>query len=201
MPKSCTKSPATARFEASAFTQLHLGCGQRFIKGFFHIDAIDHPHVDVVGPVEDLPYIPDNSAELIYACSVLEHFSRHQYHAVLAEWHRVLKPNGILRLSVPSFEAAVSLYTDNPDYRGDIERIFCVILGGQRDRFDYHNMVFDEALLRRCLLNAGFADCRLWDWQSTHHAHVDDYSQAYIPHMDKAAGIHMALNMEAVKAA
>tara|TARA_R110001599_G_scaffold108057_3_gene271001 strand:+ start:4785 stop:5396 length:612 start_codon:yes stop_codon:yes gene_type:complete len=179
--------------------RLHLGCGKRYIEGFYHIDVLDGDHVDWVGPIEDLFFIPDNGVELIYACSVLEHFSRHEYMDVLSEWLRVLKPGGILRLSVPSLEAAIEIYMNHPDYRGDASRVFPTFLGGQRDEYDYHKMVFDEALLTKSLIEVGFADCRKWDWRNTDHSHVDDYSQAYLPHMEKANGTHMALNIEAVK--
>jgi predicted SAM-dependent methyltransferase len=181
------------------FQKLHLGCGRRYIEGFYHIDVLDEDHVDRVVPIDDLSFIPDNCVELIYACSVLEHFSRHEYMGVLSEWRRVLKPAGILRLSVPSLEAALAIYMNHPDYRGDVTSIFGTLLGGQRNQYDYHKMVFDEALLTGSLVEAGFTDCRKWDWRSTDHAHVDDYSQAYLPHMDKENGRHMALNIEATK--
>ncbi len=41
---------------------------------------------------------------------------------------------------------------------------------------------------------------RLWDWKTTPpHGYVDDYSQAYLPHMDKRGGKRMSLNVEADK--
>jgi hypothetical protein len=38
-------------------------------------------------------------------------------------------------------------------------------------------------------------------WRETEHAHVDDFSQAYIPHMDKENGILISLNIECDKRA
>jgi hypothetical protein len=37
------------------------------------------------------------------------------------------------------------------------------------------------------------------DWRATEHAGIDDYSQAYFPHMDKEFGIQVSLNVEARK--
>jgi len=90
--------------------KLHLGCGKIYIPGFVHIDAIDYPHVDHVASIDRLSFIKDNSVSLIYACTVLEHFKRKDTVLVLKEWYRVLEPNGILRLSVPDFEALVEIY-------------------------------------------------------------------------------------------
>jgi len=45
----------------------------------------------------------------------------------------------------------------------------------------------------------GFCDVRVYDWKSTEHFYVDDYSQAYLPHMDKTNGKLMSLNVEATK--
>ena len=60
--------------------KLHLGCGLRHIPGFVHVDLLAAPHVDIVGPVEQLP-IDDASVSLIYASHVLEHFGRFEYRA------------------------------------------------------------------------------------------------------------------------
>ena len=178
--------------------KLHLGCGPRYIPGFVHVDLLRAPHVDIVGPVEKLP-LADGEATLIYASHVLEHFGRREYQAVLAEWFRVLAPGGVLRLAVPDFAACAAIYYESGLIDG-LSGLVGLIVGGQRDGNDYHKMVFDEAFLTRELLDTGFSTVRRWDWQTTEHAGVDDYSQAYIPHLQKQDGRLMSLNLEAVKA-
>ncbi|MEQ9257835.1 MAG: methyltransferase domain-containing protein [Roseovarius sp.] len=180
------------------YDKIHLGCGVKHLEGWFHVDALDYPHVDHIGRVEDLSFIPDNSAQLIYACHVLEHFGRHTYKDALAEWHRVLAPGGILRLAVPDFNAAATLYLSGTLPRG-IEDVRGLVTGGQRDEYDFHGMIYDEASLGEALREVGFSETRLWDWRTTEHAHMDDYSQAYIPHMDKENGKLVSLNIEGVK--
>ena len=49
------------------------------------------------------------------------------------------------------------------------------------------------------LQEAGFKNPHRYDWKDTDFAEYDDYSQAYLPHMDKENGILMSLNLEAVK--
>ena len=178
--------------------KLHLGCGPRYIPGFVHIDLLPAPHVDIVGPVERLP-LADGQASLIYASHVLEHFGRREYKAVLAEWFRVLAPGGVLRLAVPDFAACAAIYYESGLVDG-LSGLVGLIVGGQRDGNDFHKMIFDEAFLTAELLDTGFCTVRRWEWRSTEHAGVDDYSQAYIPHLQKEDGRLMSLNLEAVKA-
>lgn len=180
------------------FAKIHLGCGQKYIKGWFHVDALEFDHIDHVGQVDHLPFIPDNSAELIYACHVLEHFGRDTYKAALTEWFRILAPGGVLRLAVPDFRIAAELYLSGTLPRG-IEDVRGLVTGGQRERFDYHNMIFDEPSLCEDLKGIGFRAVTRWDWRQTEHSHIDDYSQAYLPHMDKVNGTLVSLNLEANK--
>ncbi len=178
--------------------KLHLGCGKKFIPGFFHVDVLPAPHVDLVSRVETLPSIADNSVDLIYAAHLLEHFSRKAYRAVLLEWFRVLAPEGVLRLAVPDFAACAKLYHEQ-GLKDGLTGLVGLIVGGQRDEYDYHKMVFDEPLLTRELRAVGFREVRRWNWRTTEHAQIDDYSQAYLPHLDKVHGTLMSLNLEAVK--
>jgi hypothetical protein len=60
-------------------------------------------------------------------------------------------------------------------------------------------MVFDEPFLKQALEEVGFQQVRRWDWRNTDHSQVDDYSQAYLPHLEKQNGQLMSLNLEAIK--
>lgn len=180
----------------SKYNKLHLGCGVKHLSGYYHVDALDYPHVDHIGPVDDLGFIPDGDVSHIYACHLLEHFGRKETLAVLGEWCRVLNKGGVLRLAVPDFEAATRLYMEKTV---GLEQIMGLVMGGQRDQYDFHKMVFDEKSLSAALLSAGFSEVRRWDWRTSDHADMDDYSQAYLPHMDKENGTLVSLNLEAVK--
>lgn len=178
--------------------KLHLGCGNKYIPGFTHIDIIKYPHVDLVTNVDNLSMIDENSVDLIYACHILEHFNKHNVIPALREWRRTLKPGGVLRLSVPDFEILAKLYVSG---KFSLEKIHGPLMGGQTYLYNFHYTLFDFEKLKAALESVGFEKkkIRLWDWRKTEHASIDDYSQAYLPHMDKENGTLISLNIEATK--
>ena len=82
---------------------------------------------------------------------------------------------------------------------GKLQDVLGLVCGGQKDELDYHHVVFDEQTLTTGLVDAGFQSVCKWDWRDTTHRDVDDYSQAYLPHMDKTHGLLMSLNLQAQK--
>ena len=68
-----------------------------------------------------------------------------------------------------------------------------------KDKYDYHGNIFDYSSLESALKSAGFKTVRTWNWRETEHSHIDDYSQAYLPHMDKNSGKLVSLNVEGLK--
>jgi predicted SAM-dependent methyltransferase len=176
--------------------RLHLGCGDRYIPGFVQVDIRPLPHVDIVSPLDKLTMFDDGAASLVYASHVLEHFPRCQSAAVLLEWRRVLAPGGVLRLSVPDFEQLIKVYETSGR---ELDSVLGPLVGRQNHPYNFHYMVFDRRKLTSILYDAGFAEVRPWDWHHTEHSNVDDFSQAYYPHMDKTNGTLISLNLEAVK--
>jgi len=91
---------------------LHLGCGEVNDPRFVNIDVRPLKHVHYISRVENLSMFNDESADLIYASHCLEHFGHRQVAKVLAEWFRVLKRDGTLRLSVPDLDSLLELYKE-----------------------------------------------------------------------------------------
>lgn len=181
--------------------KLHLGCGKKFIPGFIHIDINKFPHMDYVHDIRALPMIKDNTVELIYSCHAIEYFDRVEVQTVLKEWKRVLKKGGILRLAVPDFEALIKVY----EKYNDLNKIIGPLYGrwevseGMKAKVIYHKTVYDYTSIKDVLEKAGYNDVRRYDWRKTIHRDYDDYSQAYIPHMQKDTGMLLSLNVEGRK--
>jgi len=177
--------------------RLHLGCGSKYIPGWYHIDVVDLPHINLQHEIDALPMILDNSVSVIFGSHVLEHFCRRETPRVLKEWHRVLRPGGVLRLAVPDFAAVVEEYKQGRP----LSELLGLLVGSQRGLYEFHHAIFDEPMLTALLLEAGFAEVHRYDWRTTEHNWLDDFSQAYLPHLQKDTGRLMSLNIEARKAA
>jgi predicted SAM-dependent methyltransferase len=176
--------------------KLHLGCGKIKLPGYINVDIMENKAADVLADLRKLPF-GDGAMDLVYSCAAIEHFGRREWVDVLREWARVLRPGGLLRLSTADFEAAIARYAE----QNDLIELLGLLIGGQKDEYDWHGMIFDFAVLQAGLVDAGFIDIRRYDWRTTEIGHlgIDDYSQAYLPHMDKQNGRLMMLNVEATR--
>ena len=175
--------------------KLHLGCGNVLLPGWTNVDLDDIPGIDIKDDVTKLDKIEDNSCEVIYASHVLEHFGRNEFESILKLWNKKLKLGGIIRLAVPDFEKSIMWYNKTKK----IEDVLGLVSGGQKSKYDYHKMIYDKKFLSNVLTVCGFSDIREWDWTKTEHHMFDDYSQSYLPHLEKETGMLMSLNLEAKK--
>jgi predicted SAM-dependent methyltransferase len=179
---------------------LHLGCGKRNIPGFLNVDLADYPHIDYKRGVDDLSVFKTGTVDLIYASHILEYFDGIEVKRVLKEWRRVLKKGGVLRLAVPDFEALVKVYRKYKKLDLILGPLYgrWEIKGGKKTV--YHKTVYDFKTLKKTLQDNGFKNVKRYDWRKIWpHKEYDDYSQAYIPHMQKDKGILISLNVQAVK--
>ena len=186
--------------------KIHLGCGNRHISGFTNIDIQKNDAVDLVADITNLPY-DENTVDLIYACSVLEHFGRNSnlrffrntcWTKALRHWYSILKPGGEIYLSVPDFESICLEYMENKN----INSILGLVLGGQKNEEDLHGMLFDFQSISTCMLEIGFSNIVKYDWKKFEpftNSFYDDLSAAYLPHKDFKNGRHMMLNIRGIK--
>lgn len=175
--------------------KLHLGSGVKFLKGYTHIDANKHPHIDHVTDVRSLSFVKTESVEEIYASHVLEHFNRLEVLDVLKEWNRVLCIGGVMRLAVPDFEAVVDEYNE----KHNLDVILGLLYGGQDYQHNFHYQAYDFNRLKLLLEKTGFTDVARYNWRDFLPDDYDDFSRAYIPHMDFENGRLMSLNIVARK--
>jgi len=186
--------------------KLHLGCGKRHIPGFVNVDVQEYESADLISDVMELPYA-ENSIDLIYSCSMLEHFGLNNnlsffrntsWIDVVKYWYKLLKPGGKVYVSVPDFEAVCHEYVENKD----LVSLFGFLQSGQDNEEDLHGMVFDYGLLSDGLKSAGFSQIKKYNWKEFEpfvNTDFDDFSAAYLPHMDFENGRQMMLNVCAAK--
>lgn len=175
--------------------KLHLGCGDKHLDGFVNIDIRFLAGVDKIDNIRFLRRYSTNSIEEIYACHVLEHFSRWEYESVLRRWFDILLPGGLVKIAVPDFESIVKQYS-----RGtQLKDLMGLLYGGQDYEENFHYVVWDFDTLNKDLAKIGFEKIERYDWRDTSHHKVDDFSQCYLPHMNKDSGTLMSLNVKAYK--
>jgi SAM-dependent methyltransferase len=84
--------------------KVHIGCGRHVLDGWVNVDTQRSPKAarapDVIGDALSIP-LPDGCASEVMAIHLLEHLAAWQVPKALAEWHRLLKPGGLLVLEMP----------------------------------------------------------------------------------------------------
>jgi len=93
---------------------LHVGCGPQNktgLKGFsssdwqeirFDIDPKVNP--DIRGTLTDMTLVASESMEAIFSSHNIEHLFSHEVPIALAEFYRVLKPQGIVVITCPDLQ-------------------------------------------------------------------------------------------------
>lgn len=82
--------------------RLNLGCGMRRLPGYYNVDRVELPGVDIIANLEEpLGELPTDSVEAIYCRHTLEHVTR--LIELLAELHRITQHDGRLEIIVPHF--------------------------------------------------------------------------------------------------
>ncbi|MCS6959245.1 MAG: methyltransferase domain-containing protein [Pseudanabaenaceae cyanobacterium SKYGB_i_bin29] len=138
--------------------KLHIG-GREKHPDWKILDVEPRPEVDFVADATNLSQFPSNSCDAIYASHVLEHFHHGisgEVLNVLKEWYRVLKPGGIIYLSVPDLDKLCWLYTRPGISFEEKLRIMAILYGTQTNIYDVHKVGFDYQILYYYLSMAGF---------------------------------------------
>lgn len=139
--------------------KLHIG-GTEARAGWEVLDVRAGAHVDHVGDALDLSRFDDGTFAEIYASHVLEHFDYvEELPRVLAEWHRVLAPGGVLRLSVPDIDILAHLLLQR--HVLDVNQRFQVMrmmFGGQTHAHDHHRVGLNQDFMAAFLDRAGFVN-------------------------------------------
>ena len=103
---------------------LHVGCGPKLknhtTRGFntpewaeirLDIDASVQP--DVIGTMVDLSAVESDSVDAIYSSHNIEHLYPHEVPLALAEFLRVLKPDGFFVVTCPDLQSVCKLIAED----------------------------------------------------------------------------------------
>lgn len=151
--------------------RLNWGCGDTGEPGWINSDLKEGPGVDISADIRNGLPVDDASLDYIVSIHALPMISYPDLVPVLSELKRMLKPGGVLRLSLPDLEKGIAAYQ-----RGD-QSYFLIpedevqSAGG---RFIVHMLwygysvtLFTPDFAEELLRKAGFADVRHCDYRQT----------------------------------
>jgi SAM-dependent methyltransferase len=118
-----------------------------------HVNKRQVP-VDVVCDARKLN-MPDNYADIVYNSECLEHFPWKEYQSVLAEWCRIVKPGGMIRIEVPDFLLACNQIINWDSLEGD-RRMQQIFFAEQLNSFDFHFVGLTHRMLQDDFERMGF---------------------------------------------
>lgn len=171
--------------------KLHLGCGNNYIAGWVNIDISGK--VDMYADLrKPLPF-PDQSVDFIFTEAVMEHFNYLDGLKLLIECHRVLKPEGVIRVSTPDLDFLIECYEQGRIKEfadvGWISESPCKFIN-EGLRLWGHQFVYDHDELVSSFNKAGFSKVSFTKWRESNYKELQNLeSRPY----------HRELLVEAIK--
>ena len=170
--------------------RLYLGSREYRPPGFLTVD-IDPTHgPDILADVTDLSAIASGSIEEICASHILEHLPWPLSFQALAEWARVLRPGGLLRVAVPDLGALAAMIASGRNVWWAAGLTFG--LGRISNRLEAHQYGYTRGMMLDLLRALGFGRFDWWKHD------LPDASNGWMPD-DSAGRLAISLNIAAEK--
>lgn len=171
--------------------KLQIGCGPYPLEGWLNTDIVTNLrkgspiYMDAGKPFP----IPDASFDYIYSEHLFEHLTYSQAMNMLKECHRILKPNGVLRIATPNLQFLVDLYL-HPEKEVNKKYIeFNAERSGLPSSPIYainyfhttwgHKIIYDQVALSRFLEEVGFENICQCEMSKSVHAPLNDVEQHF----------------------
>lgn len=134
-------------------TKLHLGCGPLALPGWVNIDNQRYPGVDKV--LDLRKGLPFKDVSFIFAEHFIEHLAYDDALALMRECRRVLRDDGVLRLSTPNLDWV--WFTHYKLEMTEQEQVAACFYLNRAFRGWGHQFLYNERSLAATLQDAGFA--------------------------------------------
>jgi len=163
--------------------KINLFSGRHVLDGWVNVDVVPSAKAsrapDILSDVLSVP-LPDGCADEIMAIHGFEHLYLWQTGPALAEWHRLLKPGGLLVLEMPDIVKCAKNLIKLID-RGDAKALTSLAMhgiygdAGMQDPFMIHRWGWTPKTLIPVLQAAGFTKIREapTQWHPIGKAHRD----------------------------
>jgi len=137
--------------------RLNLGSGPYPMKGFIGVDISDRFNPDLKCDALDLPYGVGEVAE-IYAGHLLEHFYYVDGRKALRYWYSILRPGGLISISVPDMDFIMKEYMEDPTPEKLVEMNNLYIYSYVQP--SPHLFAYSADLLEKEMAEAGFVNIK-----------------------------------------
>jgi predicted SAM-dependent methyltransferase len=148
--------------------KLHLGCGPHHLDGWLNVDNTAYPGVDRL--LDVTAGLPFEGVSLIFAEHFIEHLDYRAAGALLRECRRVLRDDGVLRLTTPNLDWVWASHY-KPVLTADEELLACFAIN-RAFRGWGHQFLYNFATLRDTLLEAGFGDVSRQEYGQSGHTEL-----------------------------
>jgi len=156
------RAPMKARkmFFAKPVERLHIGSGPQILQPWFNVDNVRYPGVDML--LDVTRGLPFRDVRFIFAEHFIEHLSFHESMYLLRECRRVLREDGVLRLTTPNLDWVwASHYVLRASAEESVHSCFRL---NRAFHAWGHQFLYNEATLSSLLLDAGFASVTRCAW-------------------------------------
>lgn len=155
--------------------KLHLGCGDNYIVGWVNVDLAGEVdlHSDLRKP---LPFL-DQSVDFVFNEHLIEHLTYDDGLNLIKECFRVLKPEGVFRISTPDLDFLIECYQRNrigeyADMGWNPETSCKFINEGMK--LWGHQFIYNFKELIASLVKTGFSAIEIKDWRVSTHKELEN---------------------------
>lgn len=145
----------------TAIRRLNWGCGASGEPGWINSDQKEGPGIDISCDIRNGLPLESDSIDYIVSIHALPEVPYPELVPTLQELRRVLKPGGVLRLSLPDLDKGIQAYLRNDRDYFLIPDEEVKSIGGklivQLIWYGYSRTLFNYDFIREILLKAGFS--------------------------------------------
>jgi SAM-dependent methyltransferase len=160
-----------------AIKRLNWGCGSRGEPGWINSDQKDGPGIDISCDIRNGLPLESGSIDYIVSIHALPEVPYPDLVPVLQQLRRVLKPNGVLRLSLPDLDKGIQAYLRNDRDYFLIPDEEMKSTGGkfilQLIWYGYSRTLFTYDFIREILIKAGFVRVSRCSYKGTNSPYSD----------------------------
>jgi predicted SAM-dependent methyltransferase len=152
--------------------KLQVGCGPNYMKRWLNADIVSG---DIYFNAKRKFPFKNNTFDFIFCEHFIEHIPLNTGQNFLTECHRILKKDGVIRITTPDLEKVIEIY-HNPSKGSELlakavygkEVSACELINSYWNHWG-HKLIYDENLVKLLLNKAGFTEVTFCESKKSSH--------------------------------